>query len=127
MGGMYWKAVIVKYKGEDHIRVGIFLFYTQSPEEKPVTYILGRALGGSGIKRKWRVPIKIKRWLLYDYHSYPYATKFLKRTIFNDKPNLTEIGKRNRLWPIDADIIKKKFPAMAKIVFKETDRKKKKK
>jgi hypothetical protein len=125
---MYWKAAIIKYKEEDRIRVGILLFYSQSSEEKPVMYILGKALGGSGIKRKWMVPMKIKRWLLYDYHSYPYATRFLGRkiTVFDDNEfNLTEIGKRNKLWPFDKDMIKKKFPAMTKNVFKETGKKKK--
>ena len=117
--------MIVKFKGDNQIRVGIFLFYTQSPEEKPVMYILGGVLKGSGIKRKWRVPMKIKRWLLYDYHSYSYATKFLRRTIFDDKFNLTEIGKKNKLWLFDKEIIKKKFPAMTEEVFKETGKKKK--
>ena len=121
---MYWKSVIVKYKREDRIRVGISLFYTLSPKEKPVMYILG-ALNGSGIKRKWRVPMKMKRWLLYDHHSYSYATKFLKRTIFKDEFDLTEIGERNKLWLFDKEIIKKKFPAMTKDVFKETGKKKK--
>jgi hypothetical protein len=110
---MYWKAAIVKYKGEDRIRVGILLFYTLSPEEKPVMCILG-ALNGSGIKRKWRKPMKIKRWLLYDHHSCSYATKFLKKTIFNDEFKLTKIGKKNELWLFDKEIIKKKFPAMSK-------------
>lgn len=119
---MYWRAAIVKYKGEDHIRVGILLYETQYLEEKPVMHILGGALKGSGIKRKWRKPMKIKRWLLYDYHSYSYATKFLRRTIINE---FTEIGKRNKLWLFDKEIIKKKFPAITKNVFKETGKKKK--
>ena len=121
---MYWRAAIVKYKGEDRIRVGILLFYTLSPEEKPVMYILG-ALDGIGIKRKWMVPMKIKRWLLYDYHSYSYAAEFLKITILNDEFKLTEIGERYKLWLFDKEIIKKKFPAMTKNVFKETGKKKK--
>ena len=111
---MYWEAVIVKYKREDRIRVGILLFYTLFPEEKPVMCILGN-LGGSGIKRKWRKPMKIKRWLLYDHHSYSYATKFFSK----DEFKITEIGKRNKLWLFDKEIIKKKFPSMSKNVFKE--------
>ena len=114
---MYWKAAIVKYKGENRIRVGILLFYSLSPEEKPVMCILGVALNGSGVKRKWRKPMKIKRWLLYDYHSHSFATKSLNRTIFNDEFKLTEIGKRNKLWLFDKEIIKKKFPAMSKGIF----------
>ena len=121
---MYWKAAIVKYKGEDRIRVGILLFYTISPEEKPVMCILGN-LGGSGIKRKWRKPMKIKRWLLYDHHSYSYATRYLKKTIFNDEFKITEIGEMKELGLFDKEIIKKKFPAMTKDVFKETSKKKK--
>ena len=121
---MYWKSAIVKYEGEDSIRVGIFLFYTLSPEERPVMYILG-ALHGSGIKRIWRVPMKIKRWLLYDHHSCSYATRFLNRTFFKDEFNLTEIGERKKLWLFDKEIIKKKFPNMTKDVFKETGKKKK--
>ena len=122
---MYWKAAIIKYKEEDHIRVGILLYETQYPEEKPVMNILGGALKGSGIKRKWRKPMKIKRWLLYEHHSYPYATKFLRRTIINGEFKLTEIGKRNKLWIFDKEIIKKKFPTITKNVFKETGKKKK--
>jgi len=121
---MYWEAVIVKYKREDRIRVGILLFYTLFPEEKPVMCILGN-LGGSGIKRKWRKPMKIKRWLLYDHHSCSYATKFFKKGIFNDKFEITEIDERNKLWPFDKEIIKKKFPSITKDVFKETGKKKK--
>ena len=89
-------------------------------------YILG-ILNGGGIKRKWRVPMKIKRWLLYDYHSYSFATKFLNRSIFKNKFvfNLTEIGERNKLWPPDKEIIKKKFPSMTKEIEKEMNKKKK--
>ena len=121
---MYWKAAIVKYERLDQIRVGILLFYTLSPEEKPVMCILG-VLYGSGIKRKWMVPMKIKRWLLYDHHSCSYATKFIKETIFYGGFKLTEIGERNKLWLFDKDIIKNKFPTMTKDVFKETGKKKK--
>ena len=120
---MYWKAAIVKHE-RDGIRVGILLFNTLSSEEKPVMYILGK-LNGSGIKRKWMVPMKIKRWLLYDHHSCSYATRFLKKTIFINEFELMEIGERNKLWPFDKEIIKNKFPTMARDVFKETDKKKK--
>ena len=121
---MYWKAAIIKYKGENRIRVGILLFYTLSPEEKPVMFIWG-ILNESGVKRKWRKPMKIKRWLLYDYHSHSYATKSLNRTIFKDEFKLTEIGKRNKLWLFDKEIIKKKFPNISKEIFKEMNKKKK--
>lgn len=122
---MYWKAVNLKYEGENHIRVGILIFQTKA-DEKPVLHILG-ALDGRGVKRKWRVPMKIKRWLLYDPHSYSYASRFLKKTIFNDDFKLTEIGERNKLWPFDKDIIKKKFPNMARDIFGEVKKKKRRK
>jgi len=121
---MYWKAAIVKYEIDGRIRVGILLFNTLSSKEKPVMCILG-ALNGSGIKRKWTIPMKIKRWLLYDHHSCSYATKFFKKGIFNDKFEITEIDERNKLWPFDKEIIKKKFPSITKDVFKETGKKKK--
>lgn len=123
---MYWKAAIVKYKGEDRIRVGILLFYTLSPEEKPVMCILG-ALDGSGIKRKWMVPMKIKRWLLYNYHSYSYAIKYLLERNFKSDFKFTEIGKRNELWIFDKEIIKKKFPSMTIGIFREVKKKKRRK
>ena len=109
---MYWKAAIVKYVGENHIRVGIFIFQTKA-DEKPVLHILG-ALECSGVKRKWRVPMKIKRWLLYDSHSYSYASRYLKKTIFNDDFKITEIGEKTELGLFDKDIIFKKFPTMYK-------------
>ena len=119
---MYWKAAIVKY--EYYQVVGIILFNTLSQKERPRLYVLGR-LEEKGLKNKWKRPMKIKRWLLYDHHSYSYASKFLKGTIFNDDFKLTEIGERNKLWPFDKDIIKKKFPAMTKEIFKEMNKKKK--
>ena len=122
---MYWKAAIVKYEGEGHIRVGILLFQTKA-DEKPVLHILG-TLECSGVKRKWRKPMKIKRWLLYDPHSYSYATRYLKKTIFNDAFKVTEVGEKYKLWLFDKEIIKKKFPTMTKDAFKETGSKKKKK
>lgn len=113
---MYWKAAIVKYEGENHIRVGILLFQT-TKDEKPVLHILG-ALECSGVKRKWTVPMKIKRWLLYDPHSKSYATRFLKKTIFNDAFKVTIIGeKMTELGLFDKDIIAKKFPNMSRDVF----------
>ena len=121
---MYWKAVNLKYEGENHIKVGILLFETTKEDEKPVLYILG-AIKGSGVKGKWRRPLKIKRWLLYD-HNHPYATRFLKSTIFNDNFKVTEFGKREMLYGFDKDIIAKKFPTMAKEVFWVIKNKKKK-
>ena len=122
---MYWKAAIVKYEGEGHVRVGIFLYKTKS-DEKPVLYILG-TLECSGMKRKWRKPMKIKRWLLYDPHSYSYATKFLKKTIFNDPYEVTVIGEMMELGLFDKDIIAKKFPNMARDIFREVKKKRKRK
>ena len=107
---MYWKAVNLKYKGENHIRVGILLFQTKA-DEKPILYILG-TLECSGVKRKWRVPMKIKRWLLYDPHSCSYATRFLRKSIFNDAFKVTEVGEMKELGLFDKDIIAKKFPSM---------------
>ena len=122
---MYWKAAIVKYEGEGHVRVGIFLYKTKA-DEKPVLHILG-TLECSGVKRKWRKPMKIKRWLLYDPHSYPYATRYLKKTIFNDAFKVTEIGEMKELGLFDKDIIAKKFPNMAKDIFREVKKKKRRK
>lgn len=107
---MYWKAVNLKYEGENHIRVGILLFQTKA-DEKPVLHILG-ALNGSGVKRKWRKPMKIKRWLLYDPHSYSYASRFLRKSIFNDPYEVTEVGKKEELGIFDRSIIIRKFPSM---------------
>ena len=121
---MYWKAAIVKYEGEGHVRVGIILFET-AKSENPVLHILG-TLECSGVKRKWRKPMKIKRWLLYDPHSYSYATRYLKKTIFNDDFKITEIGEKTELGLFDKDIVKKKFPSMTK-EWVETKRKKKRK
>ena len=122
---MYWKAAIVKYEGEGHIRVGIFLFQTMT-DEKSVLHILG-TLECSGVKRKWRVPMKIKRWLLYDPHSYSYASRYLKKTIFNDAFKVTEVGEKYKLWPFDKDIIAKKFPNMVRDIFREVKKKKRRK
>ena len=121
---MYWKAAHLKYEGENHIRVGIFLFET-AKSEKPVLHILG-TLECSGVKRKWRKPMKIKRWLLYDPHSYSYATRYLKKTIFNDAFKVTEVGEMKELGLFDKDIIRKKFPSMTsewKIMTKKKKRK----
>ena len=120
---MYWKAVNLKYERENHIRVGILLFET-AKSENPVLCILGM-LECSGVKRKWTVPMKIKRWLLYDPHSYSYASRYLKKTIFNDAFKVTEVGEMKELGLFDKDIIAKKFPTMTKDVFKETGKKKK--
>lgn len=120
---MYWKAAIVKYEGENHVRVGILLFET-SKSELPILYILG-VINCSGVKGKWRKPVKIKRWLLYDSRSYSYASRFLKKTIFNDDFKITEIGEKTELGLFDKDIIKKKFPNMTKEIFKEMNKKKK--
>ena len=119
---MYWKAVNLKYEGENHIRVGIFLFET-AKSENPVLHILG-TLECSGVKRKWRVPIKIKEWLLYDSHSYSYATRYLKKTIFNDAFKVTEVGEMKELGLFDKDIIAKKFPTMVRDIFREVKKKK---
>lgn len=121
---MYWKAAIVKYEGENHVRVGILLFQTIT-DEKPVLNILG-TLECNGVKRKWRKPIKIKRWLLYD-HSYSYATRYLKKTIFNDAFKVTEVGEMKELGLFDKDIIAKKFPTMARDIFGEVKKKKRRK
>ena len=120
---MYWKAAIVKYEGENHVRVGILLFETMT-DKKPVLHILG-TLECSGVKNKWRKPMKIKRWLLYDPHSYSYATKYLKKTIFNDAFKVTEVGEMKELGLFDKDIIAKKFPTMARDIFREVKKKKK--
>ena len=122
---MYWKAVNLKYEGEGHIRVGILLFQTKA-DEKPVLHILG-TLECSGVKRKWRKPMKIKRWLLYDPHSYSYATRYLKKTIFNDAFKVTEVGEKTELGLFDKDIIAKKFPSMARDIFREVKKKKRRK
>jgi len=122
---MYWKAAIVKYEGEGHVRVGIFLFQTMI-DEKPILHILG-TLECSGVKRKWRKPMKIKRWLLYDPHSYSYATRYLKRTIFNDTFKVTEVGEMKELGLFDKNIIVKIFPNMARDIFREVKKKKKRK
>jgi hypothetical protein len=122
---MYWKAVNLKYEGENHIRVGIFLYKTKA-DEKPVLHILG-TLECSGVKRKWRVPMKIKRWLLYDPHSYSYATRYLKKTIFNDAFKVTEVGEMKELGLFDKDIIAKKFPSMTRDIFREVKKKKRRK
>jgi len=121
----YWKAAIVKYERENHIRVGIFLFET-AKSEKPVLHILGM-LECSGVKRKWRKPMKIKRWLLYDHHSCSYATRYLKKTIFNDAFKVTEVGEIGELGLFDKDIIAKKFPNMARDIFREVKKKKRRK
>ena len=121
---MYWKAAIVKYEGEGHVRVGIFLYKTKA-DEKPVLHILG-TLECSGVKRKWRVPMKIKRWLLYDPHSYPYASSYLKKTIFNDAFKVTEVGEMKELGLFDKDIITKKFPNMARDIFRVKEKKRRK-
>ena len=113
---MYWKAAIVKYEGEGHVRVGILLYKTKA-DEKPVMHILG-TLECRGVKRKWRVPMKIKRWLLYDSHSYSYATRYLKKTIFNDAFRVTEVGEMKELGLFDKDIIVKKFPTIARDIFR---------
>ena len=123
---MYWKAAIVKYEGENHIRVGILLFETAKEDENPVLYILG-AIEGNGVKGKWRRPLKIKRWLLYDPHSHSYATRYLKKTIFNNDFKVTEIGRKSLLYGFDKDIIAKKFPTMAKEMFWVIENKKKRK
>ena len=122
---MYWKAAIVKYEGEGHVRVGIFLYKTKA-DEKPVLHILG-TLECSGVKRKWRKPMKIKRWLLYDSHSYSYASRYLKKTIFNDAFKVTEVGEIKELGLFDKDIIAKKFPMMARDIFREVKKKKRRK
>lgn len=122
---MYWKAAVVKYEGEGHVRVSIFLYKTKA-DEKPVLHILG-TLECSGVKRKWRAPMKIKRWLLYDPHSYSYASRYLKKTIFNDAFKVTEVGEMKELGLFDKDIIAKKFPAMARDIFKEVKKKKRRK
>ena len=113
---MYWKAVIVNYEGEGRVRVGILLFQTMT-DEKPVLHILG-ALECSGVKNKWRKPMKIKRWLLYDPHSCSYATRFLMKTIFNDPYKVTVVGEMKELGLFDKDIIAKKFPMMARDIFR---------
>ena len=122
---MYWKAAIVKYEGEGHVRIGIFLYKTKA-DEKPVLHIL-EMLECSGVKRKWRKPMKIKRWLLYDPHSYSYASRYLKKTIFNDAFNVTEVGEMKELGLFDKDIIAKKFPTMARDIFREVKKKKRRK
>jgi hypothetical protein len=122
---MYWKAAIVKYEGEGHVRVSIFLYKTKA-DEKPVLHILG-TLECSGVKRKWRKPMKIKRWLLYDSHSYSYASRYLKKTIFNDAFKVTEVGEMKELGLFDKDIITKKFPMMARNIFREVKKKKRRK
>ena len=122
---MYWKAAIVKYEGEGHVRIGIFLYKTKA-DEKPVLHILGW-LECNGVKRKWRKPMKIKRWLLYDPHSYSYASRYLKKTIFNDAFNVTEVGEMKELGLFDKDIIAKKFPNMARDIFREVKKKKRRK
>ena len=114
---MYWKAAIVKYEGERHVRVGIFLYKTKA-DEKPVLHILG-TLECDGVKRKWRVPMKIKRWLLYDPHSHSYASRYLKRAIFNDTFKVTEVGEMKELGLFDKDIIAKKFPIIVRNIFRE--------
>ena len=121
---MYWKAAIVKYEGENHVRVGILLFET-SKSEQPILCILS-VIDCNGVKNKWRKPVKIKRWLLYDPHSYSYAARYLKKTIFNDDFKIMEIGEKTELGLFDKDIIKKKFPSMTK-EWVETKRKKKRK
>ena len=115
----------MKYEGENHIRVGIFIFQTKA-DGIPVLHILG-TLECSGVKRKWRKPMKIKRWLLYDPHSYPYASSYLKKTIFNDAFKVTEVGEIKELGLFDKDIIAKKFPTMARDIFKEVKKKKRRK
>ena len=122
---MYWKAAIVKYEGEGHIRVGIFLYKTKA-DKTPVLHILG-TLECSGVKRKWRVPMKIKRWLLYDSHSFSYATRFLMKNIFNDPYKVTVVGEMKELGLFDKDIIAKKFPNMARDIFREVKKKKRRK
>lgn len=101
----------MKYEGENHIRVGILIFQSLHSEQ-PILNILG-ALDCSGVKRKWKKPMKIKRWLLYDHHSCSYATRFLRKTIFNDDFKITEVGEKMKLGLFDRDIIRKKFPSMS--------------
>ena len=60
--------------------------------------------------------MKIKRWLLYDPHSYSYATRYLKKTIFNDAFKVTEVGEMKELGLFDKDIIAKKFPGMTAVI-----------
>ena len=114
---MYWQAAIVKYEGERHVRVGIFLYKTKA-DEKPVLHILG-TLECDGVKRKWRVPMKINRWLLYDPHSHSYASRYLKRTIFNDTFKVPEVGEMKELGLFDKHIIAKKFPIIVRDIFRE--------
>ena len=71
--------------------------------------------------------MKIKRWLLYDPHSYSYATRYLKKTIFNDAFKVTEVGEMKELGLFDKDIIAKKFPTMARDIFREVKKKKRRK
>lgn len=122
---MYWQAARVKYGGRDQIQVGILLFETLH-SEKPVLCVLGR-LKCDGIKKKWEKPMKIKRWLLYDPHSYSYASRYFKKTIFNDAFKVTEVGEMKELGLFDKDIIAKKFPNMAKDIFREVKKKKRRK
>ena len=106
---MYWKAIRVRYEGDDSVRVGIRIYPTLHSE--PILNILG-ALECSGVKRKWERPMKIKRWLLYNPHSYSYATHFLNKTIHNDVFEIVEFGEKGLLYGFDEDIIAGKFPSM---------------
>ena len=122
---MYWKAAIVKYEGENNIRVGILIFESLTSEH-PILCVLS-VINCSGVKNKWRKPVKIKRWLLYDPHSHSYATRYLKKTIFNDDFKITEIGGKSLLYGFDKDIIAKKFPSMSRDIFREVKKKKRRK
>ena len=106
---MYWKAIRVRYEGDDSVRVGIRIYPTLHSE--PILNILG-ALECSGVKRKWTRPMKIKRWLLYNPHSHSYATRFLNITIIhNDVSKIVEVGDKEMLYGPDQDIIAGKFPS----------------
>ena len=102
----------MKYDGESRGRIGILIFQSIK-SEKPELYILG-AMNCSGVKRKWRKQRKIKNWLLYNPHSYSYATRYLKRTIFNEGFEVMMIGEKEKLGLFDKDIIIKKFPNLTK-------------
>ena len=114
---MYWKAIIVRYGGDHEKRVGIML------ENRPKIYILG-CLENSGMKKKWRKQMKIKRWLLYNPHSCSYATHYLRKTVWKDTCTVEEIGREEMLYGFDRDIIMKKFPGMTKEWGKKKKRRK---
>ena len=95
---MYWKAWTAWETHSGHL-IGIALFLGPN-DKKPVVYIF-KTLDSTALKKKWIVPRKIKKWVLFNYFC---ATHFPKAKLLylQEEPEV--------LSQSEISIITNKFP-----------------